>query len=165
MLAIVFAATPAAVNNFPVKSKGTLPAVSYYTAHTGYQVELEDAHAVVATATADGGVVVAGKAVECGDACTGGKSATKTEAFAVKLDSAGAYAWGWRSNINGDETPPESTGVRVSSGGTIEGDVGGLGLDVVEVAGGGRIVGDVTCACLRIDEGGEIVGDVECGSL
>ena len=103
MLAIVFAATPAAVNNFPVKSKGTLPAVSYYTAHTGYQVELEDAHAVVATATADGGVVVAGKAVECGDACTGGKSATKTEAFAVKLDSAGAYAWGWRSNINGDD--------------------------------------------------------------
>lgn len=69
------------------------------------------------------------------------------------------------SNINGDETPPEPTRVRVSSGGTIEGDVGGLGLDVVEVAGGGRIVGDVTCACLRIDEGGEIVGDVECGSL
>ena len=103
MLVIVLAATPAAVNNFPVKSKGTLPAVSYYTAHTGYQVELEDAHAVVATATADGGVVVAGKAVECGDACTGGKSATKTEAFAVKLDSAGAYAWGWRSNINGDD--------------------------------------------------------------
>ena len=103
MLAIIVCATPAAVNNFPVKSKGTLPAVSYYTAHTGYQVELEDAHAVVATATADGGVVVAGKAVECGDACTGGKRATKTEAFAVKLDSAGAYAWGWRSNINGDD--------------------------------------------------------------
>ena len=103
MFAIIVCATPAAVNNFPVKSKGTLPAVSYYTAHTGYQVELEDAHAVVATATADGGVVVAGKAVECGDVCTGGKLATKTEAFAVKLDSAGAYAWGWRSNINGDD--------------------------------------------------------------
>ena len=69
MLVIAIAAA-GEVNNFPVKSKGTLPAVSYYTAHTGYQVELEDAHAVVATATADGGVVVAGKAVECGDACT-----------------------------------------------------------------------------------------------
>ena len=97
MLVIAIAAA-GEVNNFPVKSKGTLPAVSYYAAHTGYQVELEDAHAVVATATADGGVVVAGKAVECGDTCTGGKLATKTEAFAVKLDSAGAYAWGWRSN-------------------------------------------------------------------
>ena len=59
----------------------------------------------------------------------------------------------------------ESTRVRVASGGAIEGDVGGPVLDVVEIAGGGRIVGDVTCACLRIDEGGEIVGDVECGSL
>lgn len=68
-----------------------------------------------------------------------------------------------RVECNSDSA--ESTRVRVSSGGTIEGDVGGLGLDVVEVAGGGRIVGDVTCACLRIDEGGEIFGDVECGSL
>ena len=83
----------------------------------------------------------------------------------VRGTVAGRVECANNSNSNGDETPPESTGVRVASGGTIEGDVGGLGLDVVEVAGGGRIVGDVTCACLRIDEGGEIVGDVECGSL
>ena len=53
--------------------------------------------------------------------------------------------------------------VRVSSNGSIEGDV--LSVETVEVCAEGSIVGDVRCKCLKVAEGGEIVGDVTCGSL
>ena len=53
--------------------------------------------------------------------------------------------------------------VRVSSDGSIEGDV--LTVETVEVCAEGSIVGDVRCKCLKVAEGGEIVGDVTCESL
>ena len=66
------------------------------------------------------------------------------------------------SRDNGGVAAPGSR-VRVSSNGSIEGDV--LSVETVEVCAEGSIVGDVRCKCLKVAEGGEIVGDVTCGSL
>ena len=66
------------------------------------------------------------------------------------------------SRDNGGVAAPGSR-VRVSSNGSIEGDV--LSVETVEVRAEGSIVGDVRCKCLKVAEGGEIVGDVTCGSL
>ena len=70
-----------------------------------------------------------------------------------------------RDGDDGDATAAAAPGskVRVSSDGSIEGDV--LTVETVEVCAEGSIVGDVRCKCLKIAEGGEIVGDVTCESL
>ena len=67
-----------------------------------------------------------------------------------------------RDRDDGGVAAPGSR-VRVSSNGSIEGDV--LSVETVEVCAEGNIVGDVRCKCLKVAEGGEIVGDVTCGSL
>lgn len=67
-----------------------------------------------------------------------------------------------RDRDDGGVAAPGSK-VRVSSNGSIEGDV--LSVETVEVCTEGSIVGNVRCKCLRVAEGGEIVGDVTCGSL
>ena len=67
-----------------------------------------------------------------------------------------------RDRDDGGVAAPGSK-VRVSSNGSIEGDV--LSVETVEVCTEGSIVGNVRCKCLRVAEDGEIVGDVTCGSL
>ena len=77
----------------------TAPAISFYAPM--FETGLEDPHAVVGAALSAGGYVVAGKAAECGDTCTGGKNAGMKESFATKTDASGTTVWTWTSSLPG----------------------------------------------------------------
>ena len=90
-------------NSFPITPKSInydeASIISYYKLIT--PENLEDPHAVVGNPVKLGGYVLAGKAMECGDECTGGQVNTKTESFATKHDAIGNVIWKWSSNNPG----------------------------------------------------------------
>ena len=90
-------------NSFPITPKSInydeASIISYYELIT--PENLEDPHAVVGNPVKLGGYVLAGKAMECGDECTGGQVNTKTESFATKHDAIGNVIWKWSSNNPG----------------------------------------------------------------
>ena len=77
----------------------TAPAIAYYAPM--FETGLEDPHAVVGAPLSAGGYVVAGKAAECGDTCTGGNNAGMKESFASKIDATGNTVWTWTSSLPG----------------------------------------------------------------
>ena len=87
------------------------PPVRSYTLQALSQLTLEDPHPVHGTATSDSGYVLVGKALEATDL-------SKTEAFAVKLDRAGVFLWGWTSGVSGNDVAnsvgPPRRGLRIS---------------------------------------------------
>jgi hypothetical protein len=87
-------------NSFPITPKSTnfieASTVSYYKLIS--PEGLEDPHAVVGNPVKLGGYVLAGKAMECGDTCSGGRVNSKTESFATKHDKDGNIVWKWTSN-------------------------------------------------------------------
>ena len=102
MLALLYVAA-GLVNNYPVKSINLATAessdgvVSYYEVVTGQTIGLEDPHGVYGVALSDGGYLVVGKGGEC-------ETCPRTDAFAVKTSSTGAWIWTWTSaNANADD--------------------------------------------------------------
>ena len=88
-------------NSFPLTPKSInfdkASTVSFYKLITSGDVNLEDPHAVVGNPVSTGGYLLAGKAMECGDSCESGFSASKMESFAVKTDASGKLVWTWTS--------------------------------------------------------------------
>ena len=130
LLALFVTPVWAGVNTFPVKSVNldTAQEVSFYKTKSARQIGIEDAHAVVAIESSDGGYVLAGKGMECGDLCSGNQKRRKVEACAVKLSSTGEYVWGWRSNVenpddvaNGVVQLPDGGDVVVAGYRTVDG--------------------------------------------
>ena len=92
-------------NSFPLAPKSInfdkASTISFYKLIDAGALGLEDPHAVVGNSVAAGGYLLAGKAMECGDTCPTGYSASNTESFAVKTDANGKLAWTWSSKNGG----------------------------------------------------------------
>jgi hypothetical protein len=92
-------------NSFPIAPKSInfdkASTISFYKLIEAGALGLEDPHAVVGNSVAAGGYLLAGKAMECGDTCPTGYSASNTESFAVKTDANGKSAWTWSSKNGG----------------------------------------------------------------
>eukprot|EP00941_MAST-03F_sp_MAST-3F-sp1_P002465 g2465.t1 len=92
------------VNTFLPKSKNlsAAPLVSNYFIYP--DVDLEDPQAVVHIETSDGGYVMAGKGMECGDNCVGLQNRYKMEGFVTKTNAKGVIVWTWISaNVGADD--------------------------------------------------------------
>ena len=117
-------------STYPVKSLklGDAATISFYNAidFTGKAGKLEDPHPVHGIETSDGGFVYVGKALECnagggGEAsnCGAGQDASKTEAYALKINSQGtSVAWAWTSGSAGQNDVANSV-AQLPGGGAV----------------------------------------------
>jgi subtilisin family serine protease len=119
------------VYTFPVKSQNleVAPRPTSYATFSGanrFSPALEDLHAVHASATSDGGLVLCGKGVN-------EDHPDVQRAFAIRLDAAMGVVWSWQPNISSAVASVCVTTLSLSSGDVLLGGFetdAGSGIDV-----------------------------------